>query len=252
MVFGPYRAILHVDLDAFFVAVEQAREPRLRGKAVVVGGRKGQRGVVATASYEARRYGVHSAMPLAVAERLCPQAIFLPGNFQIYQEASEAFFAILGRYTPLVEAASLDEAYLDVTGCEPIAGSPQEAAAAIQRQVGEELGLSCSVGVATAKVVAKVASDAAKPGGVKVVPRGKEAAFLGPLPVRVLPMVGPKVEATLVEMGARTIGDMARLPQAWFTGRFGAMGSVLWLRANGIDASPVQGQRAPAKSVGRE
>lgn len=247
-----HRSILCVDLDAFFVAVEQARRPWLRGKPVIVGGRKGQRGVVATASYEARRYGVHSALPLVVAERLCPQAIFLPGDFPLYQQASQAFFAILADYTPLLEAASLDEAYLDVTGCEPIVGSPDRAAVEIQRRVEEELRLTCSVGVASNRVVAKVASEVAKPAGLKVVPPGGEAAFLAPLPMRTLPMVGPKVEAALAGMGVRTIGDIANLPQAWLAGRFGVMGSVLWLRANGVDTTPVEGQRAPAKSVGRE
>lgn len=247
-----HRSILHVDLDAFFVAVEQRLNPELLGLPVIVGGRRGQRGVVATASYEARVFGVHSGMAIALAERLCPQAVFLPVNFSLYGEASDAFFDILRSYTPLVEAASLDEAYLDLTGCEPIAGSAREAAEEIQRRVGDEIGLGCSIGIAPSKAVAKVATEVAKPAGIRVVPPGQEAPFLAPLPVRYLPMVGPKVAETLAEFGVRTVGQIANLPQSLLDAKFGTMGSILWLRANGVDATPVHGEHGPAKSVGRE
>lgn len=245
-------SILHVDLDAFFAAAEEAMNPSLRGKPVIVGGRKGGRGVVAAASYTAREYGVHSAMPITKAERLCPEGIFIPCNFGLYRQFSSGFFAILSRYTPLVEGAGLDEAYLDITGCGGLVGDAATAAADIQRRVQEELGLSCSIGVAGAKVVAKVASDQAKPAGIRVVPRGEEAPFLAPLPVRRLPMVGPRLEQTLKDLAVATIGDLARLPQSYLMGRFGATGSVLWLRANGIDTTPVEAEPAPAKSLGRE
>ena len=246
------RAILHVDLDAFFVAVEQARDPSLRGRPVIVGGDPDGRGVVATASYEARRYGVHSAMPLATAKRLCPQAIFLRGDFRRYEEASRAFHALLGRYTPLLEPAGLDEAYLDLTGCAPVAGAPLDAAREIRARVRDELFLTASAGLATSKTVAKIASDAAKPDGLLEVPPGQESAFLAPLPVRRLPGAGPKVEATLAGIGVRTLGRLASLPETRLRGLFGRHGPSLAERARGIDPSPVVPLAGPPKSVSRE
>src|SRR4030042_332434 len=200
------RTILHVDLDAFFVAVEQALDPSLRGRCVVVGGDPKGRGVVATASYEARPYGLHSGMPLAPAQRLCPQAVFLRGDFHRYEEASRAFHAILRDFSPLVESGGLDEAYLDLTGCGPVAGAPLDAAHRMRARVRDELSLAASVGVASSKTVAKIASDAAKPDGLLEVPSGGEADFLEPQPVRRLPGVGPPVEAALASMGVRTRG----------------------------------------------
>jgi DNA polymerase-4 len=245
------RQILHVDLDAFFVAVEQARDPSLRGKAVVVGGDPGGRGVVATASYEARKFGVHSAMPLRTAKRLAPHAIFLRGDFKEYQRVSREFHAILADYTPLVESGGLDEAYLDITGCEALVGTPEQAAATIRARIREELGLAASVGIAPSRLVAKVASDAAKPDGVKLVPEGAEAAFLAPMPLRALPMLGPSMERKLAQMGLTTLGQLASLPAATLEGLFGRQGTLVGQRARGIDHSPVGGE-PHARSISRE
>jgi DNA polymerase-4 len=246
------RAILHVDLDAFFVAVEQARDPSLRGRCVVVGGDPRGRGVVSTASYEARHYGLYSGMPLATAQRLCPHAVFLRGDFRRYEEASRAFHAILRDFTPLVEPGGLDEAYLDLTGCELVAGTPVEAACHIRARVREELSLAASVGLATSKTVAKIASDAAKPDGLLEVPAGREAAFLAPLPVRHLPGVGPQVGAALAAIGVRTLGQLASLPETRLRSLFGRYGPRLAERARGVDPSPVALVEAPPKSVSRE
>jgi DNA polymerase-4 len=246
------RVILHVDLDAFFVAVEQARDPSLRGRPVIVGGDPRSRGVVATASYEARRYGIHSGMPLAAGRRLCPQALFLRGDFRRYEEASRAFHALLRDYSPLVEPAGLDEAYLDLTGCEPVAGASLDAARDMRARARDELSLAASIGVATSKTVAKIASDAAKPDGVLEVPPGQEEAFLSPLPVRQLPGVGPRVEAALVAVGVRTLGELASLPEARLCNLFGRHGSRLAERARGLDPSPVVAPQAAPKSVSRE
>ncbi len=245
------RHILHVDLDAFFVAVEQARDPALVGKAVVVGGDPNGRGVVATASYEARKFGVHSAMPLRTAKRLAPHAIFLRGNYKEYSRVSHDFHAILADYTPLVESGGLDEAYLDVTGCEALCGTPEQAAATIRARIHSELGIAASVGISTSKLVAKVASDRAKPDGVCVVPEGGEAAFLAPLPLRALPMLGPKLEAKLAQMGLSTLGQLQTLPAATLEGALGRYGGVIAQRSHGIDPTPVGGERG-AKSISRE
>ena len=176
------RTIMHIDLDAFFVSVEQVLNPELKGKPVVVGGKPDQRGVVATASYEARAFGLHSGMPLVTAVRLCPQAIFIEGSFPKYREASEKFMAILADFSPFIEPMGLDEAYLDVTGFESLHGSIRQMALEIKKRVREEPGLIASIGIATCKVVAKVASAASKPDGLIEVPAGEEAAFLAPLP----------------------------------------------------------------------
>ena len=246
------RTILHADLDAFFVAVEQARDPSLRDRPVIVGGDPRGRGVVATASYEARRYGIYSGMPLATAARLCPHALFLRGDFRRYEEVSRAFHALLSGYTPLVEPAGLDEAYLDVTGCEPVAGAPLDAARQIRARVRDELSLTVSIGVAASKTVAKIASDAAKPDGLLEVPEGQEAAFLAPLAVRQLPGVGPRVEAALASIGVRTLGRLASLPETRLRDLFGRHGARLAERARGLDPSPVAPLAAPPRSVSRE
>jgi DNA polymerase-4 len=245
------RQILHIDLDAFFVAVEQARDPSLKGKAVVVGGDPSGRGVVATASYEARKFGVHSALPLRTAKRLAPHAIFLRGDFKEYQRVSHEFHAILADYTPLVESGGLDEAYLDITGCEALVGTPEQAAATIRARIRDELGLAASVGIATSRLVAKVASDAAKPDGVKLVPEDEEAAFLAPMPLRALPMLGPSMERKLAQLGLTTLGQLAALPVATLEGLFGRQGAVVGQRARGIDHSPVGGE-PHARSISRE
>jgi len=245
------RQVLHVDLDAFFVAVEQARDPSLRGKAVIVGGDPDGRGVVATASYEARAFGVHSAMPLRTAKRLAPHAVFLRGDFKEYERVSRAFHSILSDYSPLVESGGLDEAYLDITGCEPLVGTPEQAAATIRGRIRSELGLAASVGIATSKLVAKVASDAAKPDGVRIVPPGSEAEFLAPMPLRALPMLGPSMERKLNQMGLTTLGQLQAVPASTLAGLFGRQGAFISQRCRGIDATPVGGE-AGAKSVSRE
>ncbi|MCS7276992.1 MAG: DNA polymerase IV [Dehalococcoidia bacterium] len=247
------RPILHVDLDCFFAAAEVARRPHLRGQPVVVGGgpRGTERGVVCSATYEARALGVRTAMPLAQARRLCPQAVFLPADIPYYESLSRRFHAILQDYTPDVEPLGLDEAFLDLTGCDGLWGGPEEVAREIRRRVRDELSLTCSVGVASSKVVAKVASDMSKPDGLLAVPMGQEAAFLALLPVAALPGVGRKTEQALAALGVATVGDLARLPRELLVRRFGVRGHVLWLHARGLDPGPVQPLPA-AKSMGRE
>ena len=246
-----HRCVLHVDLDAFFVAVEQARNPELRGKPVVVGGRANARGIVATASYEARAFGLRSGMALSTAYRLCPQATFIPADFHRYREASARFKRILADYTPDIESMGLDEAYLDLTGFEPIYGSARRVAEEIQQRVRQEVGITGSVGIATSKVVAKVASDLRKPEGLVEVPPGEEAAFLAPLAVGRLPMVGPKTEKTLRAMGITTIGQLARRSPAVLRQSFGIHGETLYRYANGLDERTVS-PPGPPKSIGRE
>ena len=260
------RVISHVDLDAFYVAVEQARDPSLRGKPVIVGGDPNGRGVVATASYEARAYGVGSAMPLSTAKRLCPHAIFLRGDYREYERVSRLFHGILRDYTPIVEPGGIDEAYLDLTGCEPvieqrsgarIAGSgPFEgarvAAQEIRRRVRDELQITASVGIATGRSLAKIASDAAKPDGLLEVQPGTEAAFLAPRPLRDLPGLGPKAQHGLERMGVRTLGQLAAMPPTVMRALFGEWGPDLVRRAAGIDPTPIAGERDVPKSISRE
>lgn len=245
------RTILHIDLDAFFASVEQMLDPRLKGRPVIVGGHPGGRGVVASASYEARARGVKTAQPVGLAYRLCPDATFIPGNHEIYQAVSEAFNDILQQYSPFVEAFSIDEAWVDLTGFETLHGDGATAARAIKDQISNDLGITASIGVSTAKVVSKVASDREKPDGLVVVPPGHEAAFLAPLPARELPLVGPKVEAKLKLYGIHTIGQIAAQPPAALRALFGAHGAVLHRLANGQDASAVVAHRPGAKSVSR-
>jgi len=245
------RTIMHIDLDAFFVSVEQASNPELRGKPVVVGGKPGSRGVVATASYEARAFGLHSAMPLSTAVRLCPQAIFIEGNYHNYAEVSKKFMAILADFSPFLEPMGLDEAYMDVTGFESLHGSIHLMALKIKQRVKDELGIIASIGIATCKVVAKVASDESKPDGLIEVPPGGEAAFLAALAIRKLPGVGKKTEQVLTGLGIRTIGQLARMPSNALKSRFGVFGGVLHRHANGIDDSPVTPPEE-SKSISRE
>lgn len=245
------RRILHVDLDAFFVSVEQTLDPALRGKSVVVGGDPNSRGVVACASYEARVYGLKAGMSLAVARRLCPHAIFLGGNFYHYRNASARFLDILSEFTPDVEPLGLEEAFLDLTGFEPIYGPVRETALRIKRRIRGELGLTASVGIAGSKVVAKVASDLSKPDGLVEVAPGEERIFLAPLPVTRLPCVGPKTERMLQRIGITTIGELGRLPVSFLRHIFGVHGDVIHRYANGIDNRGLE-LPAPAKSISRE
>jgi DNA polymerase-4 len=244
--------ILHVDLDAFFAAIEQRDRPELRGKPVIVGaGGADQRGVVSAASYEARRFGVRSAMPLRTAARLCPDAVFVPVDGRKYAAVSGQVMTILRRFTPAVEPVSIDEAFLDVGGTELLHGMPVDAARSIKAAIRHELALTASVGVASTKLVAKVASDLRKPDGLVVVPEGGEADFLAPLPISRLWGVGERTARALGDYGVRTIGDLASLPDDLLTRRFGRQGPVLAQRARGIDPSRVSGGEA-AKSVSHE
>lgn len=245
------RSVLHADLDAFYASVEVLDDPSLRGRPVIVGGGPHDRGVVSAASYEARAFGVHSALPLRTAFRRCPTGVFLPGRPDRYRELSRQVMAIFGSYTPLIEPISLDEAFLDVTGSAAAFGDGSTIGARIKERVLDEVGLVVSVGVATNKLVAKVASDLRKPDALVVVPPGGEAEFLAPLPIRRLWGVGPRAQAALADFGVATIGQLAALPSATLERRFGRHGRDLGARARGLDPSPVEPVHAP-KSIGHE
>jgi DNA polymerase-4 len=245
------RQIIHVDMDAFFASVEELLQPSLRGKPIIVGAEPEERGVVATASYAARRYGVRSAMPSRTAARLCPNAVFLPVRKELYREYSEWVMSILKEYTPLVERVSIDEAFLDLTQPDAPFARAGEIGRAIQRRIGAEIGLPCSIGIATNKLVAKVASDLKKPEGFVVVPPGKEREFLAPLAVNKLWGVGPKTNSQLQSMGIHTIGELSTVPQERLLPLFGKRGLLMHLESQGIDERAVQTERA-IKSVSRE
>jgi DNA polymerase IV len=250
---GRSLTIIHVDLDAFFAAVEQRDRPELRGKPVIVGGDPRSRGVVSTCSYEARKFGVHSAMPLRTALALCPQGIFLPVDGAKYQRVSREVMTVLRRYTPVVEQVSIDEAFLDVAGTEGLFGPAPEVARRIKADVVATTGLTVSVGVASNKLVAKVGSDLRKPDGLVVVEPGAEAAFLAPLEIRRLWGIGPKTAERLHLLGVRTIGELAALPVGTLSRALGDHGAAtLHDRALGIDADPVTGGGEAAKSVSHE
>jgi DNA polymerase-4 len=245
------RRIMHIDLDAFFTSVEQAENPQLKGKPVVVGGKPDRRGVVAAASYEARVFGLHSGMPLSEAYRLCPQAIFIEGSVKKYLDASLKFMAILMDFSPFIEPVGIDEAFLDVTGFESIHGSIKKMAEKIRKRVKDELELNASVGIANSKVVAKIASEKAKPDGLLEVPAGNESAFLAPLPIGELPGIGKKTERTLSGLGIDTIGKLAKMPLSTLKSYFGASGVLLHRFSRGIDDSKVE-LPPEAKSISRE
>ncbi|HET9878416.1 MAG TPA: DNA polymerase IV [Candidatus Limnocylindria bacterium] len=245
------RTILHADLDAFYASVEVLDDPRLTGLPVIVGGDPGARGVVSAASYEARRFGVHSAMPLQTARRLCPDGVFLPGRPERYRELSDQVMRIFASFTPQVEPISLDEAFLDVTASAAAFGDGEAIARRIKERVRDEAGLAVSVGVASNKLCAKVASDLRKPDALVVVPVGGEAAFLAPLPIRRLWGVGPAAAEALRDFRVSTIGQLAALPDATLRRRFGKHGIALAERARGVDPSAVVSGSAP-KSVGHE
>jgi len=244
-----HRSIVHFDFDAFFAAVEENRDPSLKGKPVIVGG--GERGVVSTANYVARRYGIHSAMALRTARRLCPHGVYLTGDHRLYLEYSRRLMAMLEEYSPLVEPMGLDEAFVDLTGTHRLFGPPSHTARLIQQRVSDELKLSISVGVAGNKLVAKVASDYCKPGGFTVVQPGDEAGFLAPLPVERLPGVGPALLEKLRDRGVVTVGDLAKVPADLMRLSFGEWGESLAYRARGEDPRGVT-PREEVKSISRE
>ena len=250
------RTIFHLDMDAFFVSVEELYDPSLKGKAVVVGGKSNERGVVSAASYAARKFGVHSAMPLRRAYQLCPQAIFVEGHMERYREYSGRVFEVLNKFTPLVSMASIDEAYLDMTGTDRLHGPPLRAAHLLHEAIKQATALNCSVGISASRLVAKVSSDQAKPNGVLWVLPGQEAAFLAPLDVRKIPGIGKVTEQNLHKLGIRKVGDMAKLDESFLQSRFGAWGLAMAGKSRGIDAGgwfdTAIGEQADPKSVSHE
>ena len=250
------KTIFHVDMDAFFVSVEELYDPSLAGKPVVVGGKPDERGVVSAASYAARKFGVHSAMPLRTAYKLCPQAIFVDGHPDRYRDYSHRVYDVLHSFSPVVEMASIDEAYLDMTRTERLYGPPLRAAHLLHDRMKQATRLNCSVGIATSRLVAKVSSDQAKPNGVLWVIPGQEAAFLAPLDVRKIPGVGKVTEQNLHTLGIRKVGDLARLDEGFLEQRLGKWGLALAGKARGLDAggwfdSEIGVDEAP-KSVSHE
>ena len=244
------RAIAHADMDAFYAAIEQRDDPALRGKPVVVGGAT-PRGVVSAASYEARAFGVHSAMPSMQAKKLCPHAIFVPGRMSVYRRESRRIFEIFARFTPAVEGISLDEAFLDLTGTEKLFGPPERTVERLRAEVRAETGLAVSVGLAPVKLVAKIASDLAKPDGLLVVRRGEVREFLAPLPVGRIWGVGPVARTRLESVGIHTIGDLARRPDTELRTLLGSFGPDAARLARGDDVREVEPYRE-AKSYSEE
>jgi len=240
--------ILHVDMDAFFVSVELLDRPDLRGKPVVVGGQPNQRGVVSAASYEARRYGIQSAMPLRTAGRLCPHAVFLEPRHELYSQWSDRIAAILRQFSPRVEMASVDEAYLDLAGTERLLGHPLAAAHRLRQEIKQKTGLPSSIGIARTRLVAKVASDQAKPAGLLWIPAGSEAAFLALLAVRKIPGIGKVTEAALHGLGIETVAQLAAFPRERLQDLFGQWGSALYRKARGEDTYHFL-EDAEAKSI---
>ncbi|MBE3519918.1 MAG: DNA polymerase IV [Firmicutes bacterium] len=240
------RSIIHVDADAFFASVEQRDNPEYRGKPVIVGHDPKGRGVVSTCSYEARAFGIRSAMPMAVAYRLCPHGIFVRPRMERYAEVSRAMFSIIERYSPLIEEVSIDEAYLDVSG-----EDGREIALCIKRDVVKELGITVTAGVSYCKFLAKLASDAAKPDGLLVISRDDAAAFLEGLPVSRIPGIGPKTAAKLDKWGIRTVYDLKKMPPEWFESTFGKSGSRILALCQGQDDEPVAPSRE-VKSISEE
>jgi DNA polymerase-4 len=245
------RQIVHLDLDAFFASVEELLNPDLRGKPVVVGGSAQGRGVVSSASYAARRFGVHSAMPTARALRLCPDAIVVRPRHRLYRDYSARVMAVLEEYTPVLEQLSIDEAFLDVTSTCVRWGSARILALELQERIQQELGLPASLGIATSKLMAKIASALAKPQGLVVVREGEEEEFLAPLPIERLWGVGPATARQLHDLGVRTIGDLARLPERYLEQRFGEHGRALARHARGLDERSVHPERR-RKSISQE
>ena len=245
------RVIFHVDLDAFFVEVERQNDATLVGKPVVIGG-LGPRGVVATASYEARKFGVHSAQAMAVARRLCPQAIFMRGSHGLYREVSRKFMDVLRNYSPTVVPVSVDEAYMDMTGTERLYGPPMDAARAITKMVRDELGLPASIGIGPSKLVAKVSTEHAKPSGIFQVRQDEVEAFFAPQPVRNLPGIGPKAGEVLAKLNISTLGELVNAPDGPLRRALGPNNADhVKRRAKGIDNAPLR-EHAKAKSISAE
>jgi DNA polymerase IV len=253
---GFARTIFHVDMDAFFVSVEELYDPTLKGKAVVVGGQRGERGVVSAASYEARKFGVHSAMPLRTAAKMCPHAIFVNGHPERYRECSEKVYDVLGTFSPQIEMASIDEAYLDMTGTERLHGPPLKAAHALHDRMKTKTNLNCSVGIGSSRLIAKVSSAQAKPNGVLWIVPGQEAKFLAPLDVREIPGVGKVMEANLHALGIKKVGDLGKLEEGELEDRFGKWGLALAGKSRGEDAGgwfdSEVGADLDAKSISHE
>jgi len=246
------RTIFHLDLDAFFVSVERILDPSLKGKPVIVGGDpKYGRGVVAACSYEARQYGLHSAMPIRTAYRLCPHGIYMHGNHNEYCRFSDAVENILVKYAPLVEQASIDEFYLDMTGCQKIYGSMFSFASFIQNEIWTKLSLPCSIGIGSNKTIAKIASDCMKPTGITYVLPGMEKHFLNPMPVETIPGVGTVTLKDLNSKGIYKIGDITALPQEYFAAAYGKYGIDLWRKANG-EGTEYLTIRREQKSISKE
>lgn len=239
-------------MDAFFVSVEEVLDPSLKDKPVIVGGDPDGRGVVAAASYAARKYGVHSAMPVARAKRLCPHAIFLRGSHRLYSEYSVKVFEILNHYSPLVEPMSLDEAFVDLTGCGKLHGPVLKAAESIRNEIRDQLGLNASIGIASNKLLAKIASAYCKPNGMLWVAPGMEQRFLAPLPVNRIPGIGPKGSAGLNRMGIKSVADLACLPLELLEETYGKWGASLYRKARGISSSPVTAETEDPRSISRE
>src|SRR5258707_716470 len=250
------RMIFHVDMDAFFVSVEELFYPELKGKAVVVGGQRDERGVVSAASYEARKFGVHSAMPLRTAAKLCPHAIFVNGHPDRYRECSEKVHRVLESFTPQVEMASIDEAYLDMTGTERLHGPPLLAAHKLHQKMKTDTQLNCSIGIGTSRLIAKVCSGKAKPHGMLFAVPGQEAKLLAPLDVRDIPGVGKVTEQKLRALGVLTVGDLAHFEERFLEEHLGKWGLALAGKARGEDAGGwfdgVIGELEAAKSISHE
>ena len=245
------RVIMHVDMDAFFASVEQLLHPQYRGKPVVVGAKPGKRGVVSAASYEARRYGVHSAMPISTAHSLCPDAIFLPVDKAMYNKYSDKIFTVLRGFSPLVEVASVDEAYLDLTGCPVIRGGLQYAGDIIKKAISDDVGLTASIGIASNKFLAKIASDQNKPDGLTIVRKGEEMNFLAPLKVEKIFGVGKKTVQSIHVRGIKTVGQLQSYTRNQLVSLFGSLGDSLYSYSRGYDSSPVCNESVP-KSIGKE
>lgn len=244
--------LLHLDLDAFFVSVERILDPSLNGKPVIVGGDpKYGRGVVAACSYEARVFGLHSAMPIRTAYKLCPHGIYLHGHFEEYERYSNAVKNILERYAPLVEQASIDEFYLDMTGTQIIYGSMLAFASRLQKEIWDELNLPCSIGIGSNKTIAKIGSDCMKPNGITYIMSGMEKEFLAPMPVEAIPGVGKVMKQHLNERGIYKIADITKLPSEYFSITFGKYGVELWQKANGDGSKYLTIQRK-RKSISKE